>query len=217
MLISNKIKLYLKGVFFMNTINIGNSSPPTQQKFYQKSWFIYLCMFFLPPVGIILMWIFNKKSSTKFKVIITLIALSWFGLILNGRDSSQLNDNNIASTDSKISNVLLSKKIQTTDVMNGLGDTVIGQRAYIEVTNDEMTSLTLDQFQEFANTVVKNYDGNYFSIIATDSGKAIFFPGSDITIIQYGIVDDHGMLDDVIGYILLQDDGSYIYELKSEN
>ena len=101
--------------------------------------------------------------------------------------------------------------------MNGLGDSAIGERAYIEVTNDEMTSLTLEQFQEFASTVVSNYDGNYFSIIATDSKKAIFFPASGITIVQYGTVDDNGMLDEVIGYILLQDDGSYTYEPKSEN
>lgn len=204
----------MKGVFFMNTINIGNSSSPTKQKFYQKSWFIYLCIFFLPPVGIILMWIFNKKSSAKFKGIITFIALIWFALMLNNKNSS---NNNIASTDSEISNVLLSKKIQTADVMNGLGDAVIGQRSYIEVTNDEMTSLTLEQFQEFTNTVVKKYDGNYFSIIATDSNKAIFYPGSDITIIQYGIADANGMLNEVLGYILLQDDGSYTYELKDKN
>lgn len=215
MLIRNKLKLYLKGVFFMNTINIGNSSPPTKQKFYQKSWFIYLCMFFLPPVGIILMWIFNKKSSAKFKGILTFIALIWFALMLNNRNSNQ--PNNIASTDSEISNLLLGKKIQTANVMNGLGDVVIGQRSYIEVTNDELISLTLEQFQEFTNTVVKKYDGNYFSIIATDSNKAIFFPGSDITIIQYGIADSNGMLDEVLGYILLQDDGSYTYELKDEN
>lgn len=201
----------------MNTINIGNSSPPNNQKFYQQNWFIYLCMFFFPPAGIILMWIYNKKSSTKFKGIITFVALIWFILMLNSKNPYTTNDANKVSTDSEMSNILLSKQVQTADVMNGLGDTVIGQRAYIEVTNDEMTSLTLEQFQEFANTVVNNFDGNYFSIIATDSDKAIFFPSSDITIIQYGNVNDNGMLDEVIGYILLQDDGSYIYEPKSEN
>lgn len=207
----------------MNTINIGNSSSPSNKKFYQKSWFIYLCMFFFPPAGIILMWLFNKKSSTKFKQIVTCIATIWFIVLLintyanQSIDSENVNETASDTNTNESSNILLSKQIQTADVMNGLGDTVIGERAYIEVTNDEMTSLTLEQFQEFANTVVKNYDGNYFSIIATDSEKAIFFPASDITIIQYGTVDDNGMLNEVIGYILLQDDGSYTYELKSEN
>ena len=137
--------------------------------------------------------------------------------MLNGKNPYTTNSDNTVSTDSEISNILLSKQVRTADVMNGLGDTVIGQRAYIEVTSGEMTSLTLEQFQEFANTVVKNFDGNYFSIIATDSQKAIFFPASDITIIQYGNVNDNGMLDEVTGYILLQDDGSYTYEPKSEN
>ncbi len=207
----------------MNTINIGNSPSPSNKKFYQKSWFIYLCMFFFPPAGIILMWLFNKKSSTKFKQIVTCIATIWFIVLLintyanQSIDSENVNETASDTNTNESSNILLSKQIQTADVMNGLGDTVIGERAYIEVTNDEMTSLTLEQFQEFANTVVKNYDGNYFSIIATDSKKAIFFPASDITIIQYGTVDDNGMLNEVIGYILLQDDGSYTYELKSEN
>ena len=202
----------------MNTINIGNSPSPSNKKFYQKSWFIYLCMF----AGIILMWLFNKKSSTKFKQIVTCIATIWFIVLLintyanQSIDSENVNETASDTNTNESSNILLSKQIQTADVMNGLGDTVIGERAYIEVTNDEMTSLTLEQFQEFANTVVKNYDGNYFSIIATDSKKAIFFPASD-TIIQYGTVDDNGMLNEVIGYILLQDDGSYTYELKSEN
>lgn len=180
-------------------------------------------MFFFPPAGIILMWLFNKKSSTKFKQIVTCIATIWFIVLLintyanQSIDSENVNETASDTNTNESSNILLSKQIQTADVMNGLGDTVIGERAYIEVTNDEMTSLTLEQFQEFANTVVKNYDGNYFSIIATDSKKAIFFPASDITIIQYGTVDDNGMLNEVIGYILLQDDGSYTYELKSEN
>ena len=204
----------------MNTINIGNSPSPSNKKFYQKSWFIYLCMFFFPPAGIILMWLFNKKSSTKFKQIVTCIATIWFIVLLintyanQSIDSENVNETASDTNTNESSNILLSKQIQTADV---IGDTVIGERAYIEVTNDEMTSLTLEQFQEFANTVVKNYDGNYFSIIATDSKKAIFFPASDITIIQYGTVDDNGMLNEVIGYILLQDDGSYTYELKSEN
>ncbi len=209
----------------MNTINIGNSSPPNNPKFYQKAWFICLCMFLFPPAGILLMWAFNKKSSTKFKGIITCIAVFWFILLLNSslktkntvpneQTQTTATMNNI---DTKSTNILLNKQIQTANVMNGLGDAIIGERAYIEVTNDEMTSLTLEQFQEFANTTVKDYKGNYFSIIATDSKKAIFFPNSDITIIQYGIVNDNGMLDEVIGHILLQDDGSYTYELKSES
>ena len=205
----------------MNNINIGNSPLPSNQKFYQKNWFIYLCMFFFPPAGIILMWIFNKKSSIKFKGIITCIAVSWFILLLNGslKTKNTVSNDIIATNDTgtENTNILLNKQIQTAKVMNGLGDSAIGERAYIEVTNDEMTSLTLEQFQEFASTVVSNYDGNYFSIIATDSKKAIFFPASGITIVQYGTVDDNGMLDEVIGYILLQDDGSYTYEPKSEN
>ena len=205
----------------MNHINIGNSPLPSNQKFYQKNWFIYLCMFFFPPAGIILMWIFNKKSSIKFKGIITCIAVFWFILLLNGslKTKNTVSNDIIATNDTgtENTNILLNKQIQTAKVMNGLGDSAIGERAYIEVTNDEMTSLTLEQFQEFASTVVSNYDGNYFSIIATDSKKAIFFPASGITIVQYGTVDDNGMLDEVIGYILLQDDGSYTYEPKSEN
>lgn len=53
----------------------------TKTKFYQKNWFIYLMLLLFPPVGIILLWIFNQKSS-KFKIIISAISSIWFIMIL---------------------------------------------------------------------------------------------------------------------------------------
>ena len=70
----------------------------TNKKFYQKNWFIYLCMFFFPPAGVILMWLFNKESSTKFKGIISAIAAIWFILLLNSNPSTP------ADTEKTVSN-----------------------------------------------------------------------------------------------------------------
>lgn len=69
------------------------------KKFYQKNWFIYVCMFFFPPVGIALLWIFNKKSSTKFKGIISAIAVIWFVLLINSNPSNPTDTNTVVSNE----------------------------------------------------------------------------------------------------------------------
>lgn len=109
-------------------------------------------------------------------------------------------------------NILLETKLKEADVMNGAGDTVLGQRAYIEIKKDELIALTQEQFQEFVDEVVKDSDYNYVTIIAEDASKAIFFPGSMVEIAHYGVVNIDGTLKATHGYITLQEDGTYKYE-----
>lgn len=146
----------------------------------------------------------NKKTSNTLKwVAIGFIVLFFIGAI-NGLSNT--------TPSSNTTNVLMATKVKTVDVMNGLGDTVLGQRAYVEISDKDFTSLTLDDFQEFANNVVKDSGYRYVTIIS-DSGKAIFFPGSDIHIIQYGNIGEDGLLSETLGDIILQDDGStYLYQ-----
>lgn len=121
-------------------------------------------------------------------------------------------NNTKTGTNTSTDNILMSSELKVVDVLNGLGDTILGQRAYIEITDNELKALTLDNFQEFANNIVK--DSGYRCVtIISDSGKAIFFPGSDIHIIQYGNIGEDGLLSDTLGDIILQDDGStYLYQ-----
>ena len=55
-------------------------------KFYQKAWFLYLCLFLIPPVGIILLWIVHKDMNKTKKIILTVVFCIWtaIALVLGG-------------------------------------------------------------------------------------------------------------------------------------
>lgn len=137
-------------------------------------------------------------------------------LILGALGTSSSNEPNTQTEvvqETTSSNVLLKARLKTDDVKSGTGD-VIGKRAYIEIKGSQLNSLTMEEFKDFANSVVKNSGYNYVTIIADDTSKGIFFPGSMTELAQYGIVNVDGTLKNVFGYIQLQDDGSYSYISK---
>lgn len=156
--------------------------------------------------------------TKKGKIIIgTVSAIVVLGLVFgNGNSSSSTStvEKSTESVEKKEENILLKKKLKTADIMNGMGDTVIGTRAYVEIKKDQMLELSNEQFTEFVNEVVKDSGYNYVTIIAEDASKAIFFPGSLTTNAEYGKVNIDGTLDVVYGYITLQDDGTYSYQEK---
>lgn len=156
--------------------------------------------------------------KTKTKIIIgAVVVVLILGALCGGNSNNTSNVSTSQSVpETEKGNILMNAELKEADVMNGFGDTVLGQRAYIEITNDELNSITEEEFIEFADSKVKDSGYNYVTIIATDSSKAIFFPGSSTILVQYGDVRADGMLDNVIGYISLQEDGSYKYEVKSE-
>lgn len=51
-------------------------------KFYQKNWFIWLCLILLPPVGVILLWT-QKKYKPAFRVVLSIIFLFLFIIALS--------------------------------------------------------------------------------------------------------------------------------------
>lgn len=107
-------------------------------------------------------------------------------------------------------NFLLDCDVKTEDVKSGSGD-VIGQRAYISVLKSQLSGLTAENFAEFSETVVKDSGYNYFTV-KCDDGTGIVFTGCNVVLIDYGSLDDDMMVSDIVGYIRLNDDGSYTYE-----
>ena len=63
-------------------------------KFYQKAWFLYLCLFLIPPVGVILLWIVHKDMNKKKKVVLTVISCIWtlIALVYGGRIQQTSNE-----------------------------------------------------------------------------------------------------------------------------
>lgn len=106
-------------------------------------------------------------------------------------------------------NPLTTAEVKTADVMNGFKTERIGTRAYIEVSKDVLKTVTLEQYTEFVDTVVKDKDYNWFSIICED-GTGITFPGSMGIVADYGAQDKDGTIIKSSGTIMLTDSG-YAY------
>ncbi len=103
-------------------------------------------------------------------------------------------------------NVLMQAKVKKDKVMNGFGTEQIGERAYIEISKEDLRNVTQEDFEEFANSVVKDSGYNWFSIIC-DDGTGICFIGSMEHVAQYGKMNDEGAIEEVIGDITF-----YTYE-----
>ena len=60
--------------------NQNMNQQPRKEKFYEKTWLIVLVCIFLPPVGIVLMWISNKPKNLAARIIITVV-LAFYTLV----------------------------------------------------------------------------------------------------------------------------------------
>lgn len=107
-------------------------------------------------------------------------------------------------------NDLMDYELTVKDVMNGTGDTVIGQCAYIRVSEKQLEEMTADHLREFAENRVEGSGYNWVSII-TSSGNGICFTGSNTIIASYGKLGEDGILEDTVGAWTRQSDGSYTY------
>ena len=107
-------------------------------------------------------------------------------------------------------NDLMDYDLTVKDVMNGAGDAVIGQCAYIRPSATELEEMTADHLREFAEKRVDGSGYNWVSIIVT-GGNGICFPGSDPSFAEYGKLDEDGSLLESVGTWARQSDGSYIY------
>lgn len=107
-------------------------------------------------------------------------------------------------------NDLMDYDLTVKDVLNGSGDTVIGQYAYIRPSATELEEMTADHLREFAEKRVEGSGYNWVSIIVT-GGNGICFPGSDTSIAIYGKLDREGSVEESIGFWTRQNDGSYTY------
>lgn len=110
-------------------------------------------------------------------------------------------------------NVLLTAPVTVHEVKNGTKTEVIGEWAEIVVAKELVVATTQEEFVEFCQTVVADSGYNWFTISFGD-GYGIQFQGSMTMIATYGTLDADGCIEEAIGMIMIQDDGTYSY---SEN
>lgn len=107
-------------------------------------------------------------------------------------------------------NDLMDYELTVKDVMNGTGDAVIGQYAYIRITADQLEEMTADNLKEFADSVVDGSGYNWVSIM-TSSGVGICFSGSDVSSAMYGELDADGSILNASGVWTRDADGNYSF------
>lgn len=112
-------------------------------------------------------------------------------------------------------NFLMDYKLTVENVLNGSGDTVIGEYAFIHITDEEFEKITPDILKEFAENVVNDSGYNWVAIM-TSSDTGICFTGSDVSFATYGKMDKDGSILEAIGMWTLDADGNYIYEGKED-
>ena len=124
--------------------------------------------------------------------------------VLSAEDNSSIQPN-------ATFNPLLNAQVVTAPVKSGDNSKVLGTYAYISISKDILKSVTLEQFTEFAQTVVDNSGYNWFSIICED-GTGICFSSCDIYYPSYGKLDTDGAITDGYGDITWDfDTNSYTY------
>lgn len=68
--------------------------------FYKSKWFMWVCLVLLPPVGIILLWIFHRNMKKAIRIILTIVFAFWFLVLIvcAGGDTSDTQTTNVTNT-----------------------------------------------------------------------------------------------------------------------
>lgn len=107
-------------------------------------------------------------------------------------------------------NVLLTAPVTVHDVKNGTKTEKIGEWAEVVVAKELLEATTDEEFAEFCNEVVKDSGYNWVTISCGD-GTGIQFQGSISSVATYGKIDTDGCIEESIGTIMVQEDGTYSY------
>ncbi|MBD5476729.1 MAG: hypothetical protein HDR17_12245 [Lachnospiraceae bacterium] len=102
--------------------------------------------------------------------------------------------------DSADLNSILGYPVHFADVTNGFGTDTIGERAYVEISKNELKNMSEEEYSELC-TYVESLDKNWFTVVC-DDGTGLVFTGCSSIIVTYGQLDDSGRIDVSLGDIL---------------
>ncbi|MDE6052854.1 MAG: hypothetical protein K2G55_03640, partial [Lachnospiraceae bacterium] len=198
-------KSHLKGVFFMNT----------NKKFYQKNWFIYLCMLLFPPAGVILMWVFNKESSTKFKGIISAVAAIWFIFLLCSPSSTPTDTEKTVSNEDSL--IAESTSVESETFTEFTNDSQIEQESITtlesnsEISIDNSADNTLQSSGQGIEKSTELFEQVYVPYANREKAFAFYAVKTFVSTLGYEIEITEPS-EDVLGEIKIIDtNGDYVY------
>lgn len=109
---------------------------------------------------------------------------------------------------------LMAAEISTAPVKSGDGSTTLGNYAFISVPKNILKTVTMEQFTDFANTIVKDSGYNWFSIMC-DDGTGIQWAASLPQFATYGKIDSDKCVIETYGDITWDyDKETYSYVSK---
>lgn len=63
-----------------------------------KKWLLWVLLIFLPPIGIVYMWVTKKDFTQKTKIILSVVFSLWFIIALaSGNDNNTTNQQSVAN------------------------------------------------------------------------------------------------------------------------
>lgn len=57
--------------------------------FYQRKWFLWICLIVFAPLGIVLLWKVHKSMKKWKKIILSIVFVLWFAALYGSNDSGQ--------------------------------------------------------------------------------------------------------------------------------
>ena len=128
-----------------------------KKKFYQKKWFLWLCLIVLPPVGIILLWTVHKTMKKKTKVILSVVFTLWFIILIGASNSSSDTPTNTGNDTPQTE----QEEMSTTEETNAEeAETVPHREGMYGVSDRDIESLDIDN-QFTVSDVINDVTGNW--------------------------------------------------------
>lgn len=162
-----------------------------EERIYQKTWFIVLCLIGVFPIGIFLMWKYHKFSKV-IRTIITIVIIFTFGCLMFGNDSDDIDYSRpLGDYDTDITYYDLARNpddyedhllvMQGTVVQTMEGDEdVVELRVAVDDDYDQIVYLKINR--EIINTRILEDDTIKFYGISTGLVTYESTEGADITI-----------------------------------
>lgn len=119
-------------------------------KFYAQSWFMWVMLIFFAPVGIFLMWEFDKKMKKNTKIILTIIFSLFFIIILLNSDNNGTTSSSSGTYSSNTSSSTTNSK-KKVEIIN-----FTNMKEHEILTWCKEKNITCNFKREYSNTIAKD-------------------------------------------------------------
>ncbi len=134
-----------------------------KKKFYQKKWFLWLCLVIFPPVGIILLWTVHKAMKKITKVILSVVFALWFIILIgasgNSSDTPTITENDTPKTEQR-EEMLPTEENNAEETKESDTEEVPHREGMYGVSDKDIESLDIDS-QFTVSDVINDVTGNW--------------------------------------------------------